>query len=87
MVLESTEKNKVKWGQLMAEMASGGLISYFFLIEQIGIRMTPPRSEAWAVILGAGLAMLWHMARDNRNSAIRVAFFAALWRRFWIFFW
>ncbi|MEK9608911.1 MAG: hypothetical protein VW058_04470 [Flavobacteriaceae bacterium] len=77
LVLDSTEKNKVKWGQLMAEMASGGLISYFLLIEQIGFKMTPPRSEAWAVILGAGLAMLWHMARDNRNSSIRVAIFAA----------
>ena len=77
LVLESTEKNKVKWGQLVAEMASGGLISYFLLIEQIGFRMTPPRSEAWAVILGAGLAMLWYMARDNRNSSIRVAIFAA----------
>jgi hypothetical protein len=40
--------------------------------------MTPPRSEAWAVILGAGVAMLWYMAREKRNSAIRVAVFAAL---------
>ena len=38
LVLDSTEKNKVKWGQLMAEMASGGLISYFLLIEQIGFK-------------------------------------------------
>lgn len=78
LVLGSTEKNKVKWGQLIAEMAAGGLISYFFLIEQIGIKMTPPRSEAWAIIFGAGLAMLLHMARENRNSAIRVAIYSAL---------
>ncbi|MFK5973512.1 MAG: hypothetical protein QM485_09540 [Flavobacteriaceae bacterium] len=78
LVLDSTEKNKVKWGALMAEMTAGGLLVYFFLIEQIGFKMTPPRSEAWAIILGAGLAMLLHMARAKRNSAIRVAVFSAL---------
>lgn len=78
LVLDSTEKNKVKWGTLIAEMVSGGLIAYFFLIEQIGFKMTPPRSEAWAIIFGAGLAMLLHMARENRNSAIRVAIYSAL---------
>jgi len=78
LTLDSTKENKVKWGQLVAEMTAGGIISYFFLIEQIGFKMTPPRSEAWAVCLGMGLAMIWHMARDNRNSAIRVAIFSAL---------
>lgn len=78
LVLESTKKNKVNWGALITEMVAGGLLVYFFLIVQIGFRMTPPRSEAWAVILGAGLAMLWHMARTKRNSAIRVAIFSAL---------
>lgn len=78
LVLETTKKNKVNWGGLVSEMVAGALLSYFFLIEQIGIRMTPPRSEAWALILGAGLAMLLHMARSNRNSAIRVAIFSAL---------
>lgn len=78
LVLDSTEKNKVKWGALLAEMTAGGILSYYFLIEQIGFKMTPPRSEAWAIILGAGLAMLLHMARDSRNSAIRVAILSAL---------
>jgi len=78
LVLDSTPKNKVKWGRLISEMTAGGLIGYFFLVEQIGFYMTPPRSEAWAVILGAGLAMLWYMAREKRNSAIRVAIFSAL---------
>jgi hypothetical protein len=59
-------------------MTVGGIISYYFLIEQIGFKMTPPRSEAWAVCFGAGLAMLWFMAREKRNSAIRVAFYAML---------
>ena len=78
LVLESTKKNKVNWGALVSEMVAGALLSYFFLVEQIGFKMTPPRSEAWALILGAGLAMLLHMARSQRNSAIRVAIFSAI---------
>ncbi len=78
LVLDSTNKNKVKWGSLLAEMVAGGLIGYYFLVEQIGFKMTPPRSEAWAIILGAGIAMLWFMAREKRNSAIRVAIYSAL---------
>ncbi|MBM1105115.1 hypothetical protein JQC67_03080 [Aurantibacter crassamenti] len=78
MVLDSTKKNKVNWGGLVSEMVAGGLLTYFFLIEQIGFKMTPPRSEAWAFVLGAGLAMLLHMARTNRNAPIRVAIISAL---------
>lgn len=78
LVLDSTKNNKVKWGRLMAEMVAGGLIVYYFLIVQIGFRMTPPRSDEWALILGAGLAMLWYMAREKRSSAIRVSIFSAL---------
>ena len=78
LTLDSTKENRVRWGALLSEMTVGGLISYYFLIEQIGFKMTPPRSEAWAVCLGAGLAMLWYMAREKRNSAIRVAFYAML---------
>ncbi|AYN68605.1 hypothetical protein D1013_15080 [Euzebyella marina] len=78
LVLDSTKEKRVKWGSLMAEMTAGGILTYYFLVEQIGFKMTPPRSEAWAVILGAGLAMIWHMAREGRNSPLRVAFFATL---------
>jgi hypothetical protein len=78
LTLQSTKEKKVNWGQLIAEMAAGGLITYFFLIVQVGVRMTPPRSEAWAVCLGAGLALLWHMARNNYSSSIRVAVISAL---------
>lgn len=78
LVLDSTNKNKVKWGTLFSEMVAGGIIGYYFLVEQIGFKMTPPRSEAWAIVFGAGLAMLWYMAREKRKSAIRVALFTAL---------
>jgi len=76
--LNSNSVNRVKWPSLMAEMAAGGLISYFFLIEQAELLMTPPRSEAWAVCLGAGAAMVWHMVRNNYSSALRVAFYSML---------
>ena len=78
LTLDSVKNNRVKWGRLMAEMVTGGVIGYYFLVEQIGVLMTPPRSEAWSIILGAGIAMLWYMAREKRNSAIRVAIFSAL---------
>jgi len=78
LTLDSSEGNRVKWGQLLSMMVAGGLVSYYFLVEQIGFKMTPPRSEAWALCFGAGLAMLWYMAKENRNSAIRVALFSML---------
>jgi hypothetical protein len=74
LTLESTSVKKVKWAQLMAEMVAGGLIVYGFLVMQLEILMTPPRSEAWAFCFGAGLALIWHMARNGYNSSLKVAF-------------
>ena len=76
--LESSERKRVKWAGLLAEMVAGGLIVYGFLVMQIEVLMTPPRSEAWAICLGAGLAMLWYMARNGFRSSLRVAIFTAL---------
>jgi hypothetical protein len=78
LTLNSTPSNRVKWPSLIAEMAAGGLIGYYFLIEQAELLMTPPRSEAWAVCFGAGIAMVWHMVRNGYGSALRVAFYAML---------
>jgi len=78
LALESSDENKVKWGNLIAEMTAGGLIVYYLLVEQLGLLMTPPRSEAWAVCLGAGLAMIWYMARNNFQSSVNVAIYTAL---------
>ena len=78
LTLASSNEKRVNWGSLVAEMAAGGLIAYSFLIGQLEILMTPPRSEAWAVCLGAGIAMLWHMVRNNFNAPLRVAFFSAM---------
>ncbi len=76
--LNSSPAKRVKWPSLVAEMTAGGVIAYFFLIDQSELFMTPPRSEAWAVCLGAGAAMLWHMARNGYSSALRVAFYSML---------
>jgi hypothetical protein len=78
LTLGSSNEKRVNWGCLLAEMAAGGLIAYSFLIGQLEILMTPPRSEAWAVCFGAGMAMIWHMVRNNYNSQLRVAFFSAM---------
>jgi hypothetical protein len=76
--LSSTKKKKVEWGSLLTEMTAGGIITYYFLIEQLGLLMTPPRSEAWAACFGAGVAMVWFMARHQYTPALRVALFSAL---------
>jgi hypothetical protein len=76
--LESTQEKKVKWAGLIAEMVAGSLITYGFLIIQLEFFMTPPRSEAWAFCLGAGLALVWHMARNGYNSSLKVAFITML---------
>lgn len=76
--LESTTRKRVSWGRLMAEMVAGALICYGLLVMQLGVLMTPPRSEAWAFSLGGGLAMVWYMARYRFYSSMRVALFTAL---------
>ena len=76
--LDSTGTKRVKWARLITEMVAGGIVVHALLIDQLEIFMTPPRSEAWAISLGAGLAMLWYMVRKNHYSPIRVALFAAL---------
>lgn len=74
LTLESNSEKRVKWAQLMTEMVAGGLVAYGFLVMQLEILMTPPRSEAWAFCFGAGLALVWHMARNGFKSSQRVAF-------------
>jgi hypothetical protein len=78
LTLDSTKQKRVKWGQLIAEMTAGGIIFYYFLVVQLEWLMTPPRSEAWAVCLGAGTAMIWYMIRNNFQSPLRVAVISAI---------
>ena len=76
--LWSSDRNKVKWTSIIAEMAAGGVIFYYLFIVQFEFLMTPPRSEAWAVCMGAGLALLWHMARNKLQTPLRIAFISAM---------
>ncbi len=78
LALESSDQKKVKWSSLIAEMVAGGLIVYYLLVEQLWVLMTPPRSEAWAICLGAGLAMIWYMARNSFLSSLRVSLYSLL---------
>lgn len=78
LTLESTKTKKVNWGLLIAEMVAGGLIVYGFLVMQLEIFMTPPRSEAWAFCLGAGLALVWYMARNSFDLSLRLALYAMI---------
>jgi hypothetical protein len=78
LTLASSREKPVKWPQLLVEMTAGAIIFYYFLIEQLGWLMTPPRSEAWAAAFGMCIAMFWYMIRNKQYSAIRVAIFAGL---------
>ena len=78
LALDSSKKKPVSWSTLMTEMTAGGLIAYYLLVEQLGFLMTPPRSEAWAICLGAGLSMLWYMVRNKHTPPLRVAFYTAM---------
>jgi hypothetical protein len=78
LTLEPSKEKKVNWPRLITEMVAGGLIVYGFLVMQLGILMTPPRSEAWAFCLGAALAMLWYMARNEFTASLRIALISGL---------
>ncbi|MDD2910554.1 MAG: hypothetical protein PHS87_02930, partial [Petrimonas sp.] len=71
--LESSKERKVEWGALFAQMGMGGLIVYGLLIQQLEWLMTPPRSEAWAICLGAALALLWYTARKGFSATTRLS--------------
>lgn len=78
LAISKWERDLLGWAQVIVEMAVGGAIVYFFLIEQFGWFMTPPRSEVWAICLGMALALCWIFLRLKLHSALRVAAFAGL---------
>lgn len=76
-LLDSKEK-PIPWHSVLAEMIAFGILVYAFLIDQLGWLMTPPRSEAWALCLGASIALAWYLARQQFNNVIKVAVCSAL---------
>jgi len=78
LTLESEERKKPDWPRLLAEMTTGGLLSWGWFIYQLEWLMTPPRSELWAACFGASLALAWYLYRNGFSNALRVAGYAAL---------
>lgn len=76
--LSDTKKNKINWPLLIVEMTVGGVLFYFFITEQFGWLLNPPRSEAWTICLGAAVAFAWHMVRIKNYAALRVAIYSCL---------
>lgn len=74
MALSNTPDRKpIAWHRILVEMTVGGIIFYFFVIEQFGWEMTPPRDEHWAICAGMAAALAWYMVRQKMSSALRVA--------------
>lgn len=78
LALANQQEKKVNWPKLIVEMTIGGFLTYGFLIAQLGWKMTPPRSEMWAACLGASLALLWFIYRNNFEAPLKVALYAML---------
>jgi hypothetical protein len=78
LALVDSKTLKVKWHSLLAEMVAIGLLTYGLLINQLEWLMTPPRSELWAVALGASIALSWFIARNQYASVMKVAVWSAL---------
>jgi len=76
--LTDTGLKRVPWFQVILELTAGGIIFYFFFIEQLGWKMTPPRSEAWGICAGASLALAYYLFRNGQRNALRVAMFSGL---------
>jgi len=76
--LESSEKNKPKWPNLIVEMFTGGFLIWAFFIGKMEWFMTPPRHETWAACLGAAIALSWFLYRNKFPRALRVAAYSAL---------
>jgi len=76
--IESTDDHKPNWAALVTEMFVGGFLIWGFFIYQLEWFMTPPRSELWAAVLGAAIALAWHLHRNGYHKALRVAGFTAL---------
>jgi len=78
LALADSKEFKVKWHSLITEMVAMGFLVYYFLIEQIGWLMTPPRSELWAACLGAAVALAWYIIRHKQQAVLKVAVWSSL---------
>ncbi|OOG77124.1 hypothetical protein [Algoriphagus sp. A40] len=75
---ESSSAKKIAWHQLLVEMCAGAIIFYYFVVEELGILMTPPRSEAWAICAGAAIALAYFCSRNSYSGSLKVAIYSGL---------
>ncbi len=78
LALSASTTRPVNWLATISYLVAGAVIGYFFLVEQWGMRMTPPRSELWAACLGMALLLSWHLWYEHRWNALQVAVYSAL---------
>lgn len=76
--LSDSGETKVSWSLLITEMVGFALLTYGFLINQLELLMTPPRSELWAACLGACIPIGWRAIRDKNRAVLKVAVWSAL---------
>lgn len=55
---------------LLVHMAVGWLIVFLVFPVLLGVRMTPPRNDNWAGVVGVWLGMAIYMYRNNRTPVI-----------------
>jgi len=59
-------------------MASGALVGYGLLVKVLGLHLSPPRSDAWAAVLGAAVVLVLFLRRWDVPAANGGAVFGAL---------
>ncbi len=76
--LETAGEKRPDWISLVTRMAACAWVFYGVLIGVLELKMTPPRSEAWAGCLGAAVALLHYLYRNGYFRALRVALWSGL---------
>lgn len=76
--LETTGEKRPDWVSLITRMAACAWIFYGVIVGVLELKMTPPRSEAWAGCLGAAVALTHYLYRNGYFRALRVAIYSAL---------
>lgn len=74
----SLESKIANWGKAIVAMVVGAIVAYWFIIEQLGWTMTPPRSEAWAGTLGMVIGLYWFLRANGFHRSIHVALCSAV---------
>jgi len=78
LALTHSRKSPVSWFYLVVLMIAGGALTYAVIISLLNWRMTPPRSEAWAVCLGFALTLTGFLLLKKQYAVLRIALFTAL---------